>query len=88
MTTPPQGSSAHPEFRKSRIPDSYIPLYFVLAFLVVFAVNGIFVYLAVSTNHGVVTENAYEKGLDYDRIVIEVRKQKAAQQSPDASSRP
>ncbi len=53
-----------------------IPLYFILAFLVVFVVNGIFVYLAVSTNHGVVTENAYEKGLQYDHIVEEVRRLK------------
>ncbi len=55
-----------------------IPLYFVLAFLVVFAVNGVFVYNALTTHHGVVTENAYEKGLDFDRIVKEVREMREA----------
>ena len=53
-----------------------IPWYFVIAFLIVFAVNGVFVYVAVGTNHGVVTENPYQKGLEFDRIVSEVRKQK------------
>lgn len=54
-----------------------IPLYFVFAFLIVFAVNGFFIYMALSTNHEVVTQNAYEKGLDFDRITQEVRKLKA-----------
>ena len=55
-----------------------IPWYFVIAFIIVFAVNGVFVYTAINTNRGVVTENAYEKGLDFNRIVAEVRKQKTA----------
>lgn len=56
-----------------------IPLYFIAAFLVVFVVNGFFVYQAINTNHGVVTENAYEKGLDYNRIVKEVREIEASE---------
>jgi nitrogen fixation protein FixH len=48
-----------------------------MAFMVVFAVNGVFVYTAIHTNHGVVTENAYEKGLKFDHIVAEVRKRNA-----------
>ena len=62
---------------KAPLKDRIIPWYFVMAFLVIFAVNGLFVYLATTTHNGVVTENAYEKGLDYERIVDEVRKQKA-----------
>jgi nitrogen fixation protein FixH len=63
-----------------------IPLYFVMAFLVVFIVNGIFVYMAVTTNHGVVTENAYEKGLRYDEVVAEIRTLNA--KSMDGSDAP
>lgn len=57
--------------------DHRVLWWFAAAFAVVFAVNGLFVYLAVSTNHGVVREHAYEEGLDYDHIVSEVRKLKA-----------
>ncbi len=78
--------SSSAETKPSDRRDRMIPWYFVMAFGVVFAVNGMFVYLAVSTNHGVVTENAYEKGLDYDRIVEEVR-QKQQEASHD-SDRP
>lgn len=59
-----------------QLRDRLIPWYFVMAFLVVFAVNGFFVYMAVSTNHGVVTENAYKKGLDYNNVVAQIRKQR------------
>lgn len=48
--------------------DRIIPWYFVGAFLVIFAVNGLFVYLATSTHPGVVTENSFEYGIDYDAI--------------------
>lgn len=57
-----------------------IPLYFVLAFAIVFVVNGIFVYYAISTNSGMVEENAYENGLNYDRIVSQVREIKEKEQ--------
>lgn len=64
---------------KPPLRDRLIPWYFVMAFLVVFAVNGLFIYLATSTNRGVVTENAYEKGLAFDRIVEASRKRKEQQ---------
>lgn len=53
----------------ARKNDKYIPLYFVGAFMVVFVVNMVFVYMATKTHTGVVTENAYEKGLDYNEII-------------------
>ena len=59
------------------LKDRLIPWYFVMAFAVVFAVNGVFVYLATSTNQGVVTENPYEKGLAYDVALAEKRAQEA-----------
>lgn len=57
--------------------DKYIPLYFVAFFTVVFAVNGVFVYKAVSTHTGVVTEDAYEKGLAYNKVIAAVDAQEA-----------
>ena len=48
--------------------DRIIPWYFVMAFMVVFAVNGVFVYMATSTHSGVVSEHAYEQGLEYDSL--------------------
>lgn len=57
--------------------DRLIPWYFVMAFLVVLAVNAVFVYVAITSNSGVVTEHAYEKGLDYNDIKAEADKQLA-----------
>jgi nitrogen fixation protein FixH len=47
----------------------WIPLLFVAGFLVLFAVTGRFVYLALTTSNGLVTSNAYERGLAYDDII-------------------
>lgn len=38
-------------------------------FLVVFAVNGVFMYKAFQTHPGVETENAYERGLAYNALL-------------------
>ena len=53
----------------ARPSDKYIPLYFVAFFLVIFAVNGVFVYYATKTHTGVVTRHAYEKGLNYNKTI-------------------
>lgn len=47
----------------------WIPLLFVGAFFILFAVTGRFVYLALSTSNGLVTSNAYERGLAYDDVL-------------------
>ena len=64
---------------KSRAPfrDRIIPWYFVMGFLVVLAVNVVFVRVAIQSNPGVVTENAYEKGLAYNDILAELKAEKA-----------
>lgn len=52
-------------------------LFYLLGFFVVFAsVDAFFVYKAVSTNTGVVAENAYEIGLNYNEIIAESKKDK------------
>lgn len=62
---------------KPSLKDRLIPWYFVMAFAVVFIVNGIFIYYATRTHTGVVTDHAYEKGLDYDTIKAEAAQQRA-----------
>jgi len=48
-----------------------------LSFFVVFAsVDAFFVYKAISTLPGVVSENAYEIGLNYNKIIAEAKKRK------------
>lgn len=52
-------------------------LYGMIAFFaVIFAVNGVFLYQALSTHTGVVANEPYRKGLEYnDRIEADVRQQ-------------
>jgi nitrogen fixation protein FixH len=47
----------------------WIPLLFILFFLGLFAVTGNFVRLALSTFPGLVSTNAYERGLAYDDVI-------------------
>ena len=49
--------------------DRIIPLYFVAFFVFIAIMDGIFVYLATTTHSGVVTENAYQKGLNYNQYI-------------------
>jgi nitrogen fixation protein FixH len=49
--------------------NGWIPLLFVAGFLILFAVTGNFVRLALSTFPGLVTTNAYERGLAYDDVI-------------------
>lgn len=55
--------------------DKMILWYFVIFFLIVAIVNGIFVTIAASTHTGVITENAYQKGLNYNAVIEESEKQ-------------
>lgn len=56
--------------------DARIPKYFILFFLILAFVNIIFLFLAFSTHRGVVTKNAYQKGLNYNQTLIAFDKQK------------
>ncbi|MEM6381813.1 MAG: FixH family protein [Pseudomonadota bacterium] len=47
----------------------WVPWLFVLFFIAIFAVLGNFVRLAVGTFTGLVTTNAYERGLAYDDLL-------------------
>lgn len=57
--------------------DKFIPWMFVLFFLVIAATDAVLVTLAVTTQTGVVTENAYETGLKYNDIIQDKKAQAA-----------
>ena len=48
-----------------------------MGFMVVLAVNVVFVRTALRSNPGVVTEHAYEKGLAYNAVLNEVKAEQA-----------
>lgn len=55
--------------------DKWIPWYFVAFFAVIALLDGIFVYIAVNTHTGVVTEQAYEKGLAFNETLDKAKAQ-------------
>lgn len=55
--------------------DKWIPWLFVLFFLVIAAVDATFVTIAIRTQTGLVTENAFEKGLGYNKTLDEAAAQ-------------
>lgn len=55
--------------------DKYVLFAFLGFFGIIFLVNGFFIYTAISTQTGLVTEQAYEKGLDYNEVLDEAKSQ-------------
>lgn len=49
--------------------DKWIPWLVVLFFMVFMCVDAVMVTLAITTQTGLVTEEAYEKGLDYNKTI-------------------
>lgn len=74
-----QETSMNTAFKNPK--DKWIPWYFVMFFTAIALLDGIFVYLAVSTQTGVVTEHAYEKGLAYNHVLEEALAQPDWQQA-------
>ena len=58
-------------------PGWWIPWTFALFFLVVFAVNGVMIWLALASWTGLETTNPYERGLAYNRALEAARAQAA-----------
>lgn len=69
--------SIHTAASGPRPSDKWIPWYFVLFFVVIAAVNAVFVTLALKSFNGVTQENAYEKGLAYNEVLAARRAQDA-----------
>ncbi|OIQ96609.1 FixH [mine drainage metagenome] len=59
----------------TRRPGWWYPFIFVGVFLVVLAINLIMAYSAVHTFSGLQTEDAYEKGLEFNKILAQRRAQ-------------
>lgn len=59
----------------SKKSDFWIPWYFVFFFIVIAVIDGSFVFVAIRTQTGLVTEQAYEKGLAFNKTL-----EKAAEQ--------
>ncbi len=57
--------------------SGWIPWAFVGFFLVVFAVNGVMVWFALSSWTGLETTNSYERGLAYNRALEAAKEQTA-----------
>ncbi len=49
--------------------DKHILFYFIAFFLLIIVVNSVFAYLAVTTRTGLVVDNPYERGLDYNQTL-------------------
>jgi len=60
-----------------RPSDRWIPWYFVAFFVGLALISSVFVYLAVTTHTGVVTQQAYEKGLNYNATIAASEKGQA-----------
>ena len=55
--------------------NNSFPHYFIVFFVILIILDSIFVYLATSTHRGVVTDNAYNQGLNYNKIIEASKKQ-------------
>ena len=64
--------------------QSNIPYIFVAFFAVIIAVNLVYIYLAKSTWRGVETENSYQKGLNYNEVLKQEKKQQELGWSVDS----
>ena len=49
--------------------NKLIPRLFVVFFMVIVAVNGVFLFFAQTTHTGVVRDDAYQVGLDYNEVI-------------------
>jgi len=55
---------------------SKIPYFFVVFFAIFVSVDLLYIYLSKTTWRGVVSEDSYSKGLDYNQIIALTKKQK------------
>jgi nitrogen fixation protein FixH len=63
------------EAQKSRQSGRVVLLIFIGFFLVIVIVNAIFAYFALTSHSGVVTEQAFEKGLAYNETLEQAAEQ-------------
>lgn len=71
--------------RSARTPYGWVPYAFVGFFAFVFAINGVMIWLALTTWTGLETEGAYQKGLAYNRQLAAAEMQAALGWQADAA---
>ena len=59
----------------TKYKNNSFPYYIIVFFVILIILDSIFVYLATSTHRGFVTENAYNQGLNYNKIIEATKKQ-------------
>lgn len=64
--------------------QSKIPYIFIAFFAVVIAVNLAYIYIAKTTWRGVTTENSYQKGLEYNEVIKQEKRQQELGWSVDS----
>lgn len=60
-----------------RLTGRRVFIYVVLFFGVITAVNAVFITKALKSNSGIVSENPYQRGLGYNKIIEQHEKEKA-----------
>jgi nitrogen fixation protein FixH len=55
--------------------DKWIPWFFVMFFVVIAILDSIFVTIAIRTHTGTVTEQPYERGLNYNQTLADAKTQ-------------
>src|SRR5688572_2876208 len=72
----PQGGGGRVPLFANGLRGGHVLAAFLAFFGVIFAVNGVFLYMALSTHTGLVAQEPYRKGLHYnDRIAAAERQQ-------------
>ncbi|MGB0718856.1 MAG: FixH family protein, partial [Bdellovibrionales bacterium] len=64
-----------PQDTPRNFKGSHVFLIFAAFFGIIIAVNGVFIYTALGTHTGVVTERPYEKGLAYNDTLEQAKAQ-------------
>lgn len=67
--------------------DKWILICFIAFFGVIIAVNSFFLYSAITTQTGVVTDDAYKKGLAYNDVLTQAKEQPNLKDKPSFEDR-
>ncbi len=56
--------------------NSKIPYFFFAFFAVIVAVNVFYIYISQKSWRGVVTQDSYQKGINYNEVILQAKQQK------------
>ena len=61
---------------QNKVKKSKIPYFFFAFFAIIFAVDFFYIYISKKTWRGVVVDDSYQKGLQYNEVLQDKKKQK------------